>query len=266
MCLSCWQPFEEEPAPAAAPAQPTAPVAGVPVAPRIPAQPMGSYAPVTITPSAAPGRRRAEKRAKTHTKALVAVVVAALVVGVGGGWLMFRHSSQSDEARFAEKFHQSTGLQLPAGVSAVPEVDAGPAGATITPGAFVASIDPIVRRANTDITNLQALLDEWAAGKAADGDISKGFVGFMDDLAPFTDLTERAPTELYAASKQLVTAANGYTIASGGILDWLDSRSDDSRTRYFTVVGSAAAAWKSGVNALYAGSGIAPPTLPFDKG
>jgi hypothetical protein len=270
MCLTCWQPFEDEaprPVSQAVPAQATAYAAYAPAPVAAPPQPFGARAfiagPVTITPA---GHRAAGARRNRGAHVVVAVVVAALVVSGAGGWLMFRHSQTTTEQRIAQKFHDATPLALPAGVAAIPEVDAGPTGATVDPRTFLASVDPIVRRATGDIDDLGNLLDGWAAGKVSDSRVRTHLVAFMTDLAPFTDLTEQSPDSLYSAVKDLVTAANGYTIASGGLLDWLDTRTDDARSRYFTVVGNAAASWESGVTVLYAGSGVAAPALPYDHG
>lgn len=284
MCTSCWMSFDDEPLASAtsvveatlptAEPQPVVAMSGAsmvlppwesaptPVAdgpaPVAPANAAFGWRPpatdVSPTPLADPRR---------PGRVLALGAVALLVLLLGGGYLVFRSTGDSEKQLIAERF---TSGRPPALMPAVPDFTAGlfekPAVAGDIP-AFMATADPQVRAANTAMVALQRTFDRWAHGKASDQAVRADITAFLATLKPFSlAATDAVPASLGRGFSKLSRAAYDYEMALNSLQDWMDAGSRSAKTTFSLLVGSANELWDEGIITLYKPTQLEQPKLP----
>lgn len=280
MCLSCWQPFDDEPtpaSPAAVPAQAPTPVAApvpvgvgappppvfgaMPTAPQPMAPPDGAppgwrppAGPVLPTPTAVDGSRA--------LKLLVAVIAAVVGITIVGGVIWWQHQPHGSKAFFADRFRNGT---PPDFFPSLPDFSPGPTGLPEDPGAtqtFITTFEPKIRGLNTEITTLEGEFDSWAKGSVDDTKMRSDLKVFMSDLSALDNLTMQSPDALNRGAHKLEQAASDYEIATNAVIDWIDTGSNSYRTTFAISIGDANVHWDEGVTEFYGAAGLQQPQLP----
>lgn len=271
-CLTCFLPFEDEPA-VAAPAQAEVPAAVGAPAPQAPSD--SFYAPppppanvsvdwrATAPAVALLSDRTRKPKSRTPFVVGCAVALVAVVGLVLGVRWMF--ASPSDRRLIATSFREG---RPPDFLPSFPDLTSLSDAEPEAPGAataYVQQIDARVRDANAAILAMQATMDRWADGDLTDEQLRAAITDFNAALKDVAADSFRAPFSTQRGLGKMREAATGYRVAFGSLLDWLDTESGGSRMMFTLSVGSANADWDLGLVNLYRAAGLPTPELPHPQ-